>query len=252
MWEIIVLKNKPTTSRRDFIVKSLTAISAVYFIPDIITKAESAKPLAQEVTSDTKWAMSIDVDKCAKGCTACVDACVEENGLYGFDRPETDSQWIRKLTIKNIKDDKIKVVPMLCQHCENPPCCDVCPTGASFRRVDGIVMVNQHTCIGCRYCMMACPFKARSFVHENLTEQVTNAPRGKGCVESCNFCANRIDHGISTTACEEACMKEGHNAISFGDLSNPKSRVNSALKKKDNRRLRSDLSLKQRVTYSGI
>tara|TARA_Y100001935_G_scaffold5019_1_gene3885 strand:- start:437 stop:739 length:303 start_codon:yes stop_codon:yes gene_type:complete len=100
--------------------------------------------------------------------------------------------------------------------------------------------------------MMACPFKARSFVHENLTEQVTNAPRGKGCVESCNFCANRIDHGISTTACEEACMKEGHNAISFGDLSNTKSRVNSALKKKDNRRLRSDLSLKQRVTYSGI
>ena len=101
-----MLKNKPTTSRRDFIVKSLTAISAVYFIPDIITKAESAKPLAQEVTSDTKWAMSIDVDKCAKGCTACVDACVEENGLYGFDRPETDSQWIRKLTIKNIKDDR--------------------------------------------------------------------------------------------------------------------------------------------------
>ena len=168
------------------------------------------------------------------------------------DRPETDSQWIRKIKIKDKTTEKITTMPMLCQHCENPPCCDVCPTGASFKRVDGIVMVNQHTCIGCRYCMMACPFKARSFVHENLTEQLTSAPRGKGCVESCNFCANRIDHGSDMTACEEACQKEGHKAITFGDLSNPKSRVNESLASKPSRRLRSDLKLKQRVTYSGI
>ena len=239
-------------NRRQFLVKSLTAVSTIYFIPELFTQANAAKPLDKEVTSQTKWGMSIDVSKCADGCTACVDACIEENGLYGFDRPETDSQWIRKLTIKDNKTDKIKVVPMLCQHCENPPCCDVCPTGASFRRVDGIVMVNQHTCIGCRYCMMACPFKARSFVHENLTEQVTNAPRGKGCVESCNFCVNRIDHGSSTTACEQACIESGHKAISFGDLSDPNSRVNKALGQNTNRRLRSDLALKQRVTYSNI
>ena len=100
--------------------------------------------------------------------------------------------------------------------------------------------------------MMACPFKARSFVHENLTEQLTSAPRGKGCVESCNFCANRIDHGASTTACEEACQKEGHQAISFGDLSDAQSRVNQALKKKEHKRLRADLMLKQRVTYTGF
>ena len=140
----------------------------------------------------------------------------------------------------------------MCQHCENPPCVDVCPTGASFRREDGIVMVNQHTCIGCRYCMMACPFKARSFVHENLTEQVTSAPRGKGCVESCNLCVNRIDHGSETTACEEACMKEGHHAITFGDLADPNSRVSLAMQAKPSRRLREDLKLKQRVTYSGF
>ena len=100
--------------------------------------------------------------------------------------------------------------------------------------------------------MMACPFKARSFVHENLTEQVTTAPRGKGCVESCNFCVNRIDHGIPTTACEEACIKEGHKAISFGDLSDSNSMLIQALKTKLYRRLRADLSLKQRVTYSNI
>ena len=69
------------------------------------------------------------------------------------------------------------------------------------------------------------------FVHENLTNKSQLHQEGKGCVESCNFCVNRIDHGIPTTACEEACMKEGHKAISFGDLSDPNSRVSQALKK---------------------
>ena len=173
--------NKNNLTRRDFLIKSASLMTVVYIIPDLVSKTE-AKPLDEKVSSKTKWAMNIDVDKCTKGCTACVEACIEENGLYGMDRPETDSQWIRKLTLKDIKTEKIVELPMLCQHCENPPCCDVCPTGASFRREDGIVMANQHTCIGCRYCMMACPFKARSFVHENLTEQLTSAPRGKGCV----------------------------------------------------------------------
>ena len=137
-------------TRRDFLVKSITTLSIIYVVPDLVPKAMASKPLDKEVTSDTKWAMNVDVDKCTEGCTACVDACIEENGLYGFDRPETDSQWIRKLTVKDIKTDNVTTLPMLCQHCENPPCCDVCPTGASFRREDGIVMVNQHTCIGCR------------------------------------------------------------------------------------------------------
>ena len=70
------------------------------------------------------------------GCTACVDACIEEIGLYGFDRPETDSQWIRKIKIQDIKTDKVTTLPMMSQHCEKPPCCDVCPTGASIRRID--------------------------------------------------------------------------------------------------------------------
>ena len=246
------MNNTTTLNRRDFLVKSLTALSVVYVVPDIFPKAMAGKPLNEDVSSETKWAINVEVDKCVEGCTSCVEACIDENGLYGFDRPETDSQWIRKLLIKDIKTDKVTTLPMMCQHCENPPCCDVCPTGASFRREDGIVMVNQHTCIGCRYCMMACPFKARSFVHENLTQQLTSAPRGKGCVESCNLCVNRIDHGAETTACEEACMNEGHAAINFGDLSDPNSRVSKSIKKTDNRRLRADLKLKQRVTYSGF
>ena len=242
------------TNRRDFLVKSVTALSIIYVVPDIFPMADASikKPFDKKVNASTKWGMNVEVDKCVDGCTACVEACIDENGLYGLDRPETDSQWIRKLVIKDIASDKVTTLPMMCQHCENPPCCDVCPTGASFRREDGIVMVNQHTCIGCRYCMMACPFKARSFVHENLTQQLTSAPRGKGCVESCNLCVNRIDHGSETTACEEACMKEGHAAISFGDLTAPNSRVSKSIKRTNNRRLRADLKLKQNVTYSGF
>ena len=155
------------TNRRDFLVKSVTALSIIYVVPDIFPMADASikKPFDKKVNASTKWGMNVEVDKCVDGCTACVEACIDENGLYGLDRPETDSQWIRKLVIKDIASDKVTTLPMMCQHCENPPCCDVCPTGASFRREDGIVMVNQHTCIGCRYCMMACPFKARSFVH---------------------------------------------------------------------------------------
>ena len=246
------MKNNSLLTRRDFLVKSFTAFSAIYIIPDIIPHASASKPLDKEVDSSTRWAMNVDIDKCVEGCSACVDACVDENGLYGFDRPETDSQWIRKLTLKDIKTEKISTLPMMCQHCENPPCCDVCPTGASFRREDGIVMVNQHTCIGCRYCMMACPFKARSFVHENLTEQVTNAPRGKGCVESCNLCVHKIDNGENNTACAEACQKDGHQAILFGDLNDPESEISKQLHKYGGKEIRSDLDLNTAVRYRGI
>ena len=99
-------------------------------------------------------------------------------------------------------------LPVMCQHCANPPCVDVCPTGASFKRADGIVLVDKHICIGCRYCMMACPYKARSFVHEPMTTRSPNAPRGKGTVESCTLCVDRIDAGRKP-ACVEACSAQG-------------------------------------------
>ena len=240
-------------NRRNFLVKSASALAITFVVPSILTsRAYAKKPLGEKVTNKQSWGIHIDAGKCVEGCTACVDACNEENGLTGFGRPETDSQWIRKVTVKNKTTDKITTMPMMCQHCENPPCCDVCPTGASFKRIDGIVMVNQHTCIGCRYCMMACPFKARSFVHETLTQQNTNAPRGKGCVESCNLCVNRIDHGANTTACEDACNKAGHAAITFGDLKDQSSKVRIAIDSNSPRRLRNDLNLQQKVFYSNI
>jgi molybdopterin-containing oxidoreductase family iron-sulfur binding subunit len=140
---------------------------------------------------------------------------------------------------------------MLCQHCAEPPCVDVCPTGASFKRADGIVLVDRHICIGCRYCMLACPYKARSFVHEEVTDQEPNAPRGKGTVESCNLCAPRIDAG-GIPACVEACARDGYGAMMFGDLNDPNSAIRRELAKYPAAQLRADLQLDPGVRYQGL
>jgi molybdopterin-containing oxidoreductase family iron-sulfur binding subunit len=140
----------------------------------------------------------------------------------------------------------------MCQHCADPPCVDVCPTGASFKRADGIVLVDRHSCIGCRYCVMACPYKARSFVHEPLADQKPDVPRGKGCVESCTLCVHRIDRGDKTTACAEACAKAGHGAIVFGDLNDPASEISQRIRVATSTQLRADLHLDPGVRYQGL
>jgi molybdopterin-containing oxidoreductase family iron-sulfur binding subunit len=139
----------------------------------------------------------------------------------------------------------------MCQHCESPPCVDVCPTGASFKRADGIVLVDRHICIGCRYCMMACPYKARSLVHEPITGQKPHAPRGKGCVESCTLCVHRVDQG-QTPACVEACNAKGKQAMWFGDLNDPSSEIARRLRELPSSQIRADLGLNTGVRYQGI
>jgi molybdopterin-containing oxidoreductase family iron-sulfur binding subunit len=195
--------------------------------------------------------MLVDTSKCADGCTACVSACNETHGLKSHDRPETDAQWIRKVHLRNKQTGHEIDLPLMCQHCETPPCADVCPTGASFRRADGIVLVDKHLCIGCRYCMMACPYKARSFIHEELTEQKPHSPRGKGTVEGCNFCVHRTDND-QAPACVEACDKEGHKALVFGDMKDPNSDISVKLKTMVTSEIRGDLRLNTGVRYHGI
>jgi molybdopterin-containing oxidoreductase family iron-sulfur binding subunit len=113
-------------------------------------------------------------------------------------------------------------------------------------------MVDRHICIGCRYCMMACPYKCRSFIHEAVEEKLTLAPRGKGCVESCNFCVHRLDNGRTTTACQDACAKDGHAAIVFGDLKDPSSPVAKALAQHQSNQIRPELKLNTGVRYHGL
>ena len=203
------------------------------------------------VSSKVRWGMLIDTLKCADGCNDCVSACSEENGIGSTGRPDTDPQWIRKIEVRNPKTERKISLPMMCQHCADPPCVDVCPTGASFKRADGIVLVDKHTCIGCRYCIMACPFQARSFVHEDLTDQKTDVPRGKGTVESCTLCVHRIDKG-GTPACAEACSDTAGKAILFGDLSDRNSEISKRVEKFASTQIRADLGLDAGIRYRGI
>ncbi len=224
----------------------------------LLQSIAKAAPRDTPVSDQVRYGMLIDTSKCADGCSDCVAACDAENGLDQLRKPEGaddalwDMQrprWIREVKIKNNSNGRVTTLPMMCQHCEHPPCVDVCPTGASFRRADGIVMVDPHTCIGCRYCMMACPYNARTFIHENVASQSTQTPRGKGVVESCNLCVHRRDQGEATTACQDACE---HQAIVFGDLKDPDSAVSKALAKQPSVQIRADLKLNTGVRYTHV
>jgi molybdopterin-containing oxidoreductase family iron-sulfur binding subunit len=204
----------------------------------------------QPATGQVRWGLLVDTTKCARGCTDCVTACNRENGLSGQTRP-TDAQWIRKVDLRSLRTGRQASLPMMCQHCAAPPCVDVCPTGASFKRADGIVLVDKHICIGCRYCMMACPYKARSLVHEPVTGQNPDVPRGKGTVESCTLCVHRVDRG-EIPACVEACNAAGHRAIVFGDLNDPTSEIAKRVATYPSTQVRADLGLDPGVRYQGI
>jgi len=242
-------------SRRAFLRGSAAALSAT-LAPGVTLYAFGGQPAAarspdQAVSSDVRWGLLIDVNKCTTDCQECVSACSTENGLQGNGRPLTDAQWIRKVTIKAPDTGLERSLPVMCQHCAEPPCVDVCPTGASFKRADGIVLVDKHICIGCRYCMMACPYKARSFVHETLRDQKDHAPRGKGTVESCTMCVHRIDTG-RLPACVEACGQSGPGAMIFGDLNDPKSEISVQIAQYPSTQIRADLGLVPGVRYANL
>jgi len=242
-----------TINRRDFIALGGAVIAGTAIAPGLrLIELAQARSPEEAASAAHRWGLLIDTSKCQDGCTACVDACHSENGITSHHRPATDAQWIRKVTIKDKQTGYVQTLPVMCQHCEHPPCVDVCPTGASFKRIDGIVLVDRHICIGCRYCMMACPYKARSFVHEVTTGQKAHNPRGKGCVESCTLCVHKVDRGDGTTACAEACKKEGHQAILFGDLKDPNSEISKRIASQPSQQLRADLKLNNGVRYQGL
>jgi len=238
--------------RRQFLV-SATAVAGLTIAPGVIlNQVAQAKPLDQPASSKNRWGMLIDVNKCATGCNECVKACNTENGISGIGDDKTDAQWIRKVRLTDKQTGHVQSLPFMCQHCETPPCVDVCPTGASMKREDGIVLVDKHICIGCRYCMMACPYKARSFVHEVIKEQIY--PRGKGTVESCTMCVQRIDdpNGPRDPACVEACNANGHKAMWFGDLKDSESEISKRLKQYGGVQIRADLELNTGVRYQNL
>ena len=235
--------------RRKFLWEA-AALAGVAIAPGItLYDLAHGRPPEAAASKTVRWGLLVDMNRCEPGCDACVSACDTENGLPTAKRA-TDAQWIRKIELKDMRGS-VRSLPMMCQHCAEPPCVDVCPTGASFKRADGIVLVDRHTCIGCRYCMMACPYGARSFVHEPVTDQKPDVPRGKGCVESCTLCVHRIDRD-RLPACVEACATAGHKALLFGDLNDPQSEISQRIAAVTTTQVRADLRLDTGVRYQGL
>ena len=245
--------DQSTLPRRKFLGRaSALAGLVVSFAPGMrLIDLADAKPDDEAASAEVRWGMLVDATSCVSGCEACVNACATEHGIEMTDRPEIDAQWIRKVDLIDEDSGREISLPVMCQHCEDAPCVAVCPTGASFRREDGIVLVNKHTCIGCRYCMMACPYMARSFIHINLVGQRTHSPRGKGTVESCTFCVHRVDRDREP-ACVEACTAAGHQALLFGDLADNEGELAKRLSEVQSQQLRSDLGTNPGVHYHGL
>jgi len=155
---------------------------------------------------------------------SCIDACCKAHNIPNIEESRHKVQWIWPEKFSDVFSEQIDVpkemvIPVMCNHCENPPCTRVCPTRATFKRRDGIVMMDYHRCIGCRFCMAACPYGARSFNWIDPKPLVKDPnpvfpTRTKGVVEKCNLCAERLDKGQAP-----ACVEVSDNGIIFGDIS---------------------------------
>jgi molybdopterin-containing oxidoreductase family iron-sulfur binding subunit len=213
-----------------------------------------------------KWAMVVDMKKCwekgKEGCKDCLQVCHRVHNVPDVGNVKEEIKWIWTEHYQNafpgqeneFAEEVVKDKPfiVLCNHCTNPPCVRVCPTQATFKRKqDGIVMMDFHRCIGCRYCMAGCPFGARSFNYRDPRPYVkqdlnmTFPTRERGVVEKCNFCEERLAVGL-LPACVEAC-KVG--ALTFGDQSDPKSPVRKLLSSNFTVRRKAELGTQPNVYY---
>jgi len=232
----------------------VSAGTCAYALP-LLSGFKSISANDKALEAATRWGMVIDINKCLPGCTACLDACRKENNVAYHGDPRHDIHWIRKVTIrsKNLPRPVEKTVPLMCNHCDDPPCAIVCPVKATHKRPDGIVVCDNHRCIGCRYCMIACPYNARYFNYKESHDR-TNPDfpkRSHGVTECCNFCAPRLDDG-GIPACVEACEQIGQRVLRFGNLNDPNSHVAELIRENSVKRLREGLGTNPKVYYIGL
>jgi len=214
-----------------------------------------------------RWAMVIDLRICREhpDCDDCIRACHMTHNVPDHPDPQDEVKWIWKEHFEHAFPEadhshlphqvKHSNALLLCNHCDDPPCVQVCPTKATFKREkDGIVMMDWHRCIGCRYCIAACPYGSRSFNYREPKEYFSEAgikPRAdfpfrtRGVVEKCTFCEERLARG-QWPSCVIACR---HNAMVFGDLDNPRDPVRRVLEKEFTIRRKPGLGTEPEVYY---
>lgn len=221
----------------------------------------------------SKWGMIIDLNKCT-GCGTCVSACKMENNIPNVGPEESQRGrtmfWMDILEIVEgqFPDVQVHYLPRPCFHCEKPPCTKVCPVRATYQNEEGLVAQIYHRCIGCRYCMVACPYSVKSFnyfppkrpVELSRCHNPDVSLREKGMVEKCSFCSHRLQQAKEKSrftaqamkeqdyqpACAEACPT---SAIVFGDFENSDHAVFQL--KRSNRAfvLKEDLGTEPKVIY---
>lgn len=224
-------------------------------------ECENTPPLAGVV-----FGYALNISKC-KGYRDCVSACVKENNLGRGGQME----YIRVVELEKgrrdlhnadhyydhdlVPQEGKEYMPIQCMQCEDPPCVKACPVDATWMEPDGIVVVDYNWCIGCRYCMTACPYSARHFnwaepvvppdeLNPN-THYLGNRPRMKGVVEKCHFCIHRTRKGLQP-ACQEACPT---GARVFGNLLDPNSEIRYILENKTVFRLKEELGTEPKFWY---
>jgi len=203
------------------------------------------------------WGMAIDIEKCI-GCGACVRACKTENDVPH--EPFTFRTWVERYVVdpadyehptvespnggyggfheREVRDPSLKMfyVPKLCNHCEHPPCVQVCPVGATFQSPEGVVLVDDQRCIGCRYCIQACPYGARYLHPATMT------------ADKCTFCYHRLAKDL-LPACVEVCPTQ---ARVFGDLESTASPLTRLIRMNKIHVLKDHLNTEPKVFYANL
>jgi Fe-S-cluster-containing dehydrogenase component len=234
-------------TRKDFLKLSglgLLSVAGEKAVRAVTSEAEPVATKSAGARVKKQWGMVIDLQKCRQddGCTDCIKACNTAHNIPQIPEPPHQVKWIWNEPFESVFPEEQTEytrqaysghpIPVMCNHCTTPPCTHVCPTGATWKREeDGIVMMDWHRCIGCKYCIVACPYGSRSFNFTEprayLKELTSDFPtRSEGVVEKCNFCEERLAQG-KPPACVGACSEK---CMTFGDLDDSSSEVRQLLR----------------------